>query len=445
MPILDKQAAEAILKKVLSFSKADECQAVLSGSDGANVRYAKTAVSTSGAIETSTLAVSSAFGKRQGVVTLNEYDDASLEKAVRTSEELARLAPENPEFVSYLGPQHYAQDANTWIAATASIDPSVRASMVAQSLATAKAANLVAAGFLEHAQSFAALMNSKGLSAYYKDTSINFSITMRTPDGHGSGYSIKGYNDVAFLDTKKISETAAFKAAHSKGAKAIEPGKYTVILEPTASIVLLERLIFGLDARQADEGRSFLSASGGKTKLGEKMVDDKVTIYSDPHHPILPGAVWNEDGRPQEKTVWIDKGVVKNTSYSRFWAQKKGVTATPAPDSFIMEGGEGSLADLIRSTERGILVTKLWYIRVVDPQTLLLTGLTRDGTFFIENGRITYPVKNFRFNESPVILLNNLDALAKSERTVSTEGSLNAMIPPMRVRDFTFSSLSDAV
>ena len=148
---------------------------------------------------------------------------------------------------------------------------------------------------------------------------------------------------------------------------------------------------------------------------------------------------------PQEKISWIEKGVVKNLVYSRYWAQKKGVKPLPFPDGFIMTGGTASLDQLISGTEKGILVTRLWYIRTVDPQTLLVTGLTRDGTFYIENGQIKYPVKNFRFNESPIIMLNNLEELGRPVRTISGESGAVALIPPMRVRDFTFTSLSDAI
>lgn len=164
-----------------------------------------------------------------------------------------------------------------------------------------------------------------------------------------------------------------------------------------------------------------------------------------PANPELPASPWSGDGRVQEKTNWIEKGVVKNLAYSRYWAQNKGVKATPFPNNLIMAGSTSSLEDMIKSTKRGILVTKLWYIRTVDPQTLLLTGLTRDGTFFIEDGKIKYPVKNFRFNESPIIMLNNLEAFGKPERTVSTESDRNYLIPAMKIREFTFTSLSDAV
>ncbi|NCD71459.1 TldD/PmbA family protein [Mucilaginibacter agri] len=444
MPLLTKEEAQTLLKKVLSYSKADECEVNLTGTDQGNIRYALNAVSTSGGISEKTLVVSSAYGKKSGVATINEFDDASLEKVVRRSEELAKLAPENPEYMPLLGPQTYLE-SKTYVDATAAISPKTRADAVATSLEISKAGNLNAAGFYNNDTGFSAMMNSKGLFAYNTSTSVAFNVTVRTPDGKGSGYASKGYNDVSKLDVAAATRIAAQKAAASVTAKAIEPGKYTVILEPAAGIVLLENMLYELDARNADEGRSFLSKPGGTTKLGDKLVDERVNIYSDPQNADLPTATWAQDGRPQEKISWIEKGVVKNLFYSRYWAQKKGVKATPQPDAVIMEGGSASLEELIKGTERGILVTRLWYIRSVDPQTLLFTGLTRDGTFYIENGQIKFPVKNFRFNESPVIMLNNLEALGKSERTVSGESGQGAMIPPMKIRDFTFTSLSDAV
>ena len=445
MPLLTKEEAQALLKKVLSYSKAEECEANIYGSDGGNIRYARNSVSTSGGVTQNTLVVSSAYGKKLGTATINEFDYASLEKVVRRSEELAQLAPENPEFVPFLEPQTYPTESKTFEPSTAGIDPKFRTDAVAASLDIAKQDSLVAAGFLENSASYAAMMNSKGLFAYNTSTNVNFNVTLRTKDGKGSGYASKGYNDVSKLDVAASTKFAAQKATGSVEAKAIEPGKYTVILEPAAGIVLLETMFFNMDARSADEGRSFLSKADGKTKLGEKLVDERVNIYSDPQNPDLPTANWNGDGRPQEKIAWIEKGVIKNLYYSRYWAQKKGVKAIPSPDAVVMDGGTASTEDLIKSTEKGILVTRLWYIREVDPQTLLYTGLTRDGTFYIENGQIKFPIKNFRFNESAVIMLNNLEALGKPERTVSGESNIHAMIPPMKIRDFTFSSLSDAV
>jgi len=444
MPILTEKECRDLLTKVLSYSKADECEVNLNGTDQSNIRYAINAVSTSGSVSSTSLVVQSAYGKKVGVATINEYDDASLEKVVRRAEGLARLAPENPEYVQCLGPQQYLS-ANTFVQKTADVTPAQRAQAVAKSLEVAKQTKTVAAGYLENITGFSAMMNTKGLFAYNTSTNVNFSVTARTEDGKGSGYAIRGYNDFDKLDAKSATEIAAQKGARSAGARAIEPGKYTVILEPAAAAVLLENIFFSLDARQADEGRSFLSQPGGKTRLGEKLVDERVNIYSDPQHADLPTVPWNGDGRAHEKVTWIEKGVVRNFTWSRYWAEKKKAKPIPAPNSFIMDGGSKSLDELIKGTKKGILVTKLWYIRSVDPQTLLLTGLTRDGTFYIENGEIRYPIKNFRFNESPVIMLNNLEELGKTERTVSTETNTNYLIPSMKIRDFTFTSLSDAV
>ncbi len=448
MAILSKEEAKKIIDKVLSYAKADETAVTLSGGRTGNIRYARNSVSTSGESNNLSLAVTSVFGKRSGTATINEFDDASLEKTVRRAEEIARLAPENPEYMPMLGPQTYLT-TNPYSENTAKIDPEYRAKAAFDSLDPCRKKNLTAAGYLEDSTGFSAIGNSKGLTAYNRATSVDFTITVRTADGLGSGYAIRDVTDVSKLSTKEATEIAMQKALASVNARALEPGKYTVILEPAASVDLLQNMMGSMDGRNADEGRSFLSKKGGGTRLGEKLFDERVTIYSDPTNPEIPTSAFGgggggrfgggADGRPQEKVTWVDKGVVKNMYYSRFWADKKGVKATPPPAAVIMAGGTQSLADLIRGTEKGILVTRLWYIRAVDPQTLLYTGLTRDGTFYIENGQIKFPVKNFRFNESPVIMLNNLEAMGKPVRIGGN------LIPPLKIRDFTFSSLSDAV
>ncbi|MEO5893562.1 MAG: TldD/PmbA family protein [Ferruginibacter sp.] len=444
MGIFSKEEAQALLKKVIAFSKADECEASFSGSEGGNIRYARNAISTSGDVSTLILAVSSTFGKKTGTATINEFDDASLQKVVKRSEETAQLAPENPEYMPLLGPQVY-KESITYNPATAAGTPDTRAEAVAKSIKVAEEAKLQAAGFLENTTSFSAVMNSKGLFAYNKDTDVTFSITTRNDAGTGSGYAARGFNDIGKLDTYPVTKIACAKAIGSVDAKAIEPGKYTVILEPVAATYMLENLFRGLDARTADEGRSFMSKSGGGNRLGDQLMDEKVTIYSDPFNTDLPSSTWSREGFPLERINWIEKGVVKNLSYSQFWAQKKNVKPVPFPGNIIMEGGTASLDELIKSTEKGILVSRLWYIRMVDPQTLLLTGLTRDGTFYIENGQIKFPIKNFRFNESPVIMLNNVEALGIPERSISVESFRSYLVPPMKIRDFTFTSLSDAI
>jgi predicted Zn-dependent protease len=442
--IYTKEEAQKLLQKVLSYSKADECEVSLTGSDSGNIRYARNSVSTSGEINQLSLAVSSSFGKKTGNATINEFDDASLQKVVQRSEELAQLAPENPEHMPLLGPSTFA-DSITYVPETAAVTPDTRAEAVGKSIQVSKDAGLQAAGYLENTTGFEAVMNSKGLFAYNKATDVVFSITTRNEEGTGSGYAARGYNDVTKLDTLSATKIATTKATGSIGAKAIEPGKYTVILEPVAVAYLLENMFFGLDARNADEGRSFMSKPGGGNRLGDQLMDPKVNIYTDPFNPDLPSSTWNREGQPIVKRSWIENGVVKNLTYSRYWAQKKGVDPVPGPSNVIMTGGTDSIEDMIKSTEKGILVSRLWYIRMVDPQTLLLTGLTRDGTFYIENGEVKFPVKNFRFNESPVIMLNNVEALGKPERTISVESYRSYLVPPIKARDFTFSSLSDAV
>jgi predicted Zn-dependent protease len=438
MAILSKEEAQAILKKVLGYSKADACELSLSGSDGGNIRYARNAVSTAGQMSVMDLAVSSTFGKKTGTATINEFDDASLQKVVKRAEELAMLAPENPEYLPPLEPQTFAESA-TYNEKTAAMTPDTRAEMVGKSLSVSKAANLEAAGFLENGTRFSSIMNSKGLFAYNKSTDVSFSVTVRNQEGTGSGYVDKSYNDLDKMDALALSKIAAGKATHSAGAKAIEPGKYTVILEPLAASDIIENMFRGFDARSADEGRSFMSKKGGGNRIGEQLFSENVNIYSDPMNPELPSATWDREGLPIKKTQWVQNGIIKNLSYSRYWAAQKGVQPLPFGRSIVIEGGNQSLEDLIKGTEKGILVTRFWYIRSVDPQTLLLTGLTRDGTFYIENGEIKFPLKNFRFNESPVIMLNNVEALGKPVRTGT------GMIPPMKIRDFTFTSLSDAV
>ncbi len=438
MAIYTKEEARKILEKALSFSKADTCEINLSGYNSGNIRYARNTVSTSGYSSNQSLAVQSSFGKKSGTATIDEFDDASLEKVVRRAEELAQLSPENPEFMEPLGPQMY-DEAITYSESTANVTPEYRAEVASSSIVPAAAKDVTAAGFLNDSAGFNAMINSKGLFAYNQSTDVDFTVTMRTNDGTGSGWVKRDFNDVDKFDADEAAKTAIDKAVLSRETKAIEPGKYTVILEPAASADLLRNMFRSLDARSADEGRSFMSAPDGKNKIGEKIVDERVNIYSDPLNPEVPTATWNGEGQPLKRTSWIENGVVKNLAYDRFWAKEKGVEPVPFPSNAIMTGGDASLEELIKSTKKGILVTRLWYIRSVDPQTLLYTGLTRDGTFYIENGEIKYPVKNFRFNESPIIMLNNLETLGQQVRI---NGNL---IPYMKVRDFTFTSLSDAV
>jgi len=444
MSILTEAQSREILDKVIALCKADECIASLNGSTRGNIRFALNDVSTSGIIDDTELGVQVAFGKRVGTATINEFDDAALERVVRRAEDLAKLAPENPEFMPAIGKQTY-RPTDTFSQATADISPEYRAQVAAASIAPCKDSGLVAAGFLEDNQSFTAFANSNGNFGYQTSTGADYTCTVRTDDGSGSGWVGRNVGDISTFDTSSTVQTAIRKARDSADAKALEPGKYTVILEPHAAAGLISFMMNFFDARQADEGRSFLSKKGGGNKMGEQVFDPRVNITADPWDADAPVMPWDDEGLPRQKLKVIDNGKIAAMNYSRFWSKQQGKPEQATPGNLIMAGGDKSTADLVRGTEKGILVTRTWYIRLVDPQTVLLTGLTRDGTFYIENGEIKYPLKNFRFNESPVIMLNNIDELGKPVRVSGDESNFAMMIPPMKLRDFTFTSLSDAV
>ena len=444
MSIYTEEQAKSILDKAIKASKADQCSATLNGQSGGNIRYALNSVSTSGHVSDCDLAVEVAFGKRVGTATTNRFDDASIEAVVRRAEELARLAPENPEFVPAIDKQTYRPSA-TFVERTAAVTPAQRAEIAAACIEPCRKDKLVAAGFFSDAQTFSAIANSKGNFGYQKSTGMDFTCTVRTDDAQGSGWVARNLGDVSKFDVASDIRTAMDKAKRSADAKALEPGKYTVVMEPAATAGLISFMMFGFDARQADEGRSFLSKKGGGNKLGEKLFDERVSIHADPWDPECAVLPWDNDGLARERTPIITKGKVDYLQYSRYWAQKQGKKAIGQPGNLIMAGGDKSTMELVKSTKKGVLVTRTWYIRMVDPQTVLLTGLTRDGTFYIENGEIKYPIKNFRFNESPAIMLNNIEEIGKPVRVGDDESPFVMMIPAMKIRDFTFSSLSDAV
>ncbi len=443
MSMLTEAEAKTILDKVIALSKADETSASLVGSVTGNIRFARNNVSTSGIVTNTDLAVQCAFGNRVGSTTINEFDDAALERAVRRAEDLARLAPENPEYMPIVGKQTY-RPTDTFSEATAAITPEFRAKVAGDSITPCRAQKLIAAGYLEDGQRFVAFANSKGNFGYQRSTQLDYTCTVRTEDGAGSGWVGRNLQDASTFNASSDVQTAMRKGAASAGARALEPGKYTVILEPAAVSGLVGFMMRFFDARSADEGRSFLSKKGGGNRIGDQIMDPRVNIYSDPWHPEVPTLPWDEDGLPRQRVPIIQNGKVANLQYSRYWAQKQGKPQQAGFGNLIMDGGTKSTAELIRSTDRGVLVTRTWYIRMVDPQTVLLTGLTRDGTFYIENGELKYPIKNFRFNESPVIMLNNIDELGRPVR-MGGQGDSSMLLPAMKVRDFTFTSLSDAV
>ena len=445
MKILNQEETKRICDRVMSFSKADECIVSMSGGRTGNIRYARNNVSTAGLVENAELSVTVAFGKRQGSVTINAFTDKDLQNAVRMAEDLARLAPENPEFMPALGKQEY-RASPTFSKNTAAIDPEFRAQAAAYSIEASRKAGLAAAGFFIDSTGFRTVANSRGVFGHQETTSLDFTCTVRTEDGRGSGWVKRSGIDAARFDAREASAVAIEKALRSVEAKALEPGRYTVILEPAATSDLIGYMMGGFNARLADEGRSFLSKKGGGNRLGEKLFDQQVNIWTDPWDVNVATVPWDQGTMlARERRDLIKNGRVANLDYSRFWAKRQGVPAIGTPGNMIMGGTSKSTQELIANTKKGVLVTRTWYIRLVDPQSVLLTGLTRDGTFYIENGKIKHPIKNFRFNESPVAMLNNIEEIGKPVVIAGSESALSLMIPAMKVRDFNFTSLSDAV
>jgi len=442
---LSREQAEALVQKVVKMSKADSIQVNVGGGYAANVRFADNRISTAGGVSTATLNIQSSFGPKHAVISTNDFSEAGLERAVRQSETLAKLAPDDPEAMPELPPQQY-EDVKTYFDSTANLGPDGRADAARMAIEPCRAAgDLKAAGFLQTGIGAGAVGNNKGLFAYQAGTSTNYTLTVRTTDGTGSGWAGADHPDWNQLDVKGVAQRAIDKARLSKNPVAIEPGRYTVILEPQAVGDLVQLLAFSLDARSADEGRSAFSKQGGGTKVGEKVVDERVTLFTDPADPQLLSNVFDGQGLPAHRVAWIENGILKRLTYSRFWAQKKGQQPDAGTNAVKLAGGTQTQEELIASTPRGVLVTRLFYLRPTDPRTVMYTGLTRDGTFLIENGKVSKSIKNFRFNESPLLMLNNLDGIGKAVRVAGTEAGGDVVMPPLKIRDFNFTSLSDAV
>lgn len=439
--VLSREEAQALVERAVRLSRADAIRVNVQNQRATNIRFADNEMSTAGVSTTTTIRIQSVFGKRKASVVTNSRTDDGLRRAVEQAEALARLAPEDPEYLGELGPQEYAT-VNAWFDSTAELPADDRARAALTALAPARSGNeLTVAGFLSCSASATAIGNSAGLFAYHRSTDAGYSLTARTNDGTGSGWAGEGQNDWNALNFQAVSQRAIDKARRSRNPTAMEPGRYMVILEPEATDDLVSLMGGALQARAAEEGRSAFSKAGGGTRVGEKIVDERVTIKTDPTSSMVLGQPFDNEGLPLKGETWIENGVLRQLAYPRFWASRQGKTPTGGANSLQMTGGTQTLEQLIAGTERGVLLTHLWYIRAVDQRTLVYTGLTRDGTFLIENGRIARSIKNFRFNDSPLFMLNNLDAIGAAVRTSSG----NSVMPPIRVRDFNFTSLSDAV
>ena len=450
-----KPDAKKLSEVILSSSKAPECEVVLSETALTHTRFAANEITTSGAARDLSVSITSRGEGRSGTVRVNDLDPDALRKAVALSEELMRSATPDPEYVEGLGPQTYPE-IRSFYAETARAGALEHHPGVKAALDEAGLRKLTASGFSETTVAASAIANKKGNFGFHVGSTASYSTTMRTADGTGSGWA--GFESPRFEDVKAtvLAARAGKKAQASASPKELAPGAYTVILEPQAVADLLGNLFFSLSRRSVDEGRSFLSKPGGENRIGEEVFAPVVTLRSDPFDPRLAGRPWiagggggflgfggfgggGAAGLPSRRTTWVEKGVVKAVPVDRYWAAKNNLEALPFSGSVVVEGGSGTVDELVAGTERGLLVTHFFYIRSVNPQTVQLTGLTRDGLWLVEKGKVVGPVQNFRFNDSPVNVLKNVEAMSAS---VPAGGMI---APALRARDFKFTSKSDAV
>ena len=448
--LLTEKDARTICEKLLSYVKADDATVTVNSENLGHLRFAGNAFTTSGARENVTAAVTVWIDKKRGAATTNEIDDESLKATVALAEQLARISPVDREYMPTLAKQTY-KPVNGYAEATSNISLTSRAKTINDVITACEKSNVVGAGFHQARGTAGASATKNGNFSYDRTSLVSLSTTARTPDGTSSGYFLRNHFDVAKLDTARVAAEAIRKALDARNPRTLDAGTYPVILEPQAVADLLSGFAFSFDARSAEEGRSAFSAPGGKTKVGEKVFDERINIYSDPWHPDLPGSQSAQGGLPAQKIYLVRNGVVDNLTYSRFWARQKGKEPTAGPVNTIIESSQAPVAleDMIKSMDRGLLLGRFWYIRTLDPRTMSQTGLTRDGIWYIEKGRIQYPVKNFRFNQSLMQLLapGNIEMIGKSERVGNSEGQGGSasLLPALKVKEFHFSSQSEAV
>lgn len=448
--LLNETDAKALTDKILSYVTAGDATATVGSDKLSHLRFANNNFLTSGTRLGRGANVTVWIDGKRGSASTNDTDDGSLKAMVEQAEKIARTAPVDREYVPTLGKQIY-KTVNGYVESTANLSLSDRGRSISEILSDCEKNKVIGAGFHSARAQAGATATKNGNFEFERSTNVSLSVTARTPDGMSSGYFLRSHFDIARLDTKRIARESIRKALEGTSARTIDPGVYTVILEPQAVADLLGNLGFTFNARNAEEGRSVYSAPGGKTRIGEKMFDDKVTIYSDPWHPELPGSQSTQGGIPAQRLVMVKDGVLENLVYNRYWAKQKGKEPTPGPVNTIMEtdGSSSSIEEMIKSTERGILVSRFWYIRGTDPRTASSTGLTRDGVWLVENGKIAYPVKNFRFNQSVTQMLGpgNVLMIGKSERVGGSEGggASASLLPALKLKAFNFTSQSEAV
>ena len=460
--MINRDEAQKLAQKVLALSSFPECQVTITSQEQAYTRFANNGITTGSFALRHNLSIVTTRDARTGSFATNDLDDDSLRAAVKKAEELAAIAPPNSERLAPVGAQQYPKtfdfDERTATARSPEMIPHVKTIIDA-----AMKQKLVAAGLIERSRRITAIANKAGVFGFHDSSDSQLTTTIRAADGSSSGWAGQPSVKLADIDSAKLASTAIEKCLRWKNPQKLAPGNYTVVLEPTATGDLVRLMTGAFSARATEEGRTFLSKRGGGTLVGEKVFPEFVSFRSDPFDPRQPSSPWTGDWLPASALTYIDKGVIANLAYDRYWAEKTGKKPTGgaaggfggfggggggggfgAAGSLIMEGTDTPLAKLIASVEKGLLVTHFWYIRFVNQQTLQHTGLTRDGLFLIENGKITTPIMNFRFNESPVRMLKNTKMVGQAARVRGLEGGM-MIAPAIVATDFPLTSTSEAI
>src|SRR3954465_7902799 len=448
-----REEIKTLTDKVLNMAKTDAVEVEFQGGERSGTRWANSTITVNLVQLDQQLSVNVRLGNKVGTASTREFDDESLKAMVDEASEAANAARDTPNLQPLVkGPQDYLP-IDAALPPMVNFGPGERAEMVRKSVAVCDKKGALGSGYIPKNYQTTCSANSEGLFAYYQYAEAGMILTCRTQDGRGSGWAgITGVKDLSLIDPVKISEIASDKAVKSQKPRALEPGRYTVILEsrPAARFLSLMTNIF--NGRAVETGpRSYLSGKErGTSKLGEKVFSDLVTIKSDIGNPILRQTPIMADGTAARPVTWVEKGILKNLYYDNQYAgrgKKEPTRATPNM-SLVLEGSNQSVEQMIKSTRRGLLVTFFWYIRAVDQPTLLNTGMTRDGLFLIENGEIAGPVQNFRWNMSPLVGFNNVTAIGESVPMHTGEaydGPGSALVPAVRIEDFYMTSVSPAV
>lgn len=426
---MNEERARALTEKALSFASADHTEVSVGAGVQTAARFANNSIIQHVRNRDQGLGVTAAFGQRVGGASTNDLSDEGIRACVGRAEAAARSSEPNTEYLPPPGPQEY-MSIDAWDDDVVELPHDTRATAISEALAPVEAAGLRAAGsYTTHANQ-RAIANSNGVFGYNRSTHACYVQTVLTENSSGWAESVGSALDQ--LDVPAASRMALQKAEAAKDPTEVKPGAYTVVFEPAAVAGLTSIVGWTMDAKTADEGRSCWTGLEG-AQVGVPAL----TMRSVPAHPILPTSPWGEQGIAASDTIWIEDGVLRNLIYSRFWAQEKGREATGRPANLVIDGSDATTEDLIAQVDYGLLVTRFWYIRFVDPMKLLITGMTRDGLFLIEGGRVTRGVRNMRFNDSPLSVIKKIRAMGQARPT--TLHGLQ-VVPPMLVDEFHFTS-----